>query len=165
MAENPKKESEQLSVMEIAEQFQKQLNPLSYHLEKSNSLLGITSQYEYLNSAASIADIASKAFQSVDFASINVVDLSVLTKGAQLRIPKAMTVQDSFLEMTKGMSAYNNDLTSVKERMIQSIGGTSVYEDMMASANLVRKSIEPYRGAFDTARILFEASEPFRLAR
>lgn len=165
MAENPKKESVQLSMMEIAEQFQKQLNPLSYHLEKSNSLLGVTSQYEYLNSPASITDIASKAFQSVDFASINVVDHSGLTKGAQLRIPKAMTVQDSFLEVTKGMSAYNNDFMSLKERMIQSTGGTSIYEDMMASANLIRKSIEPYKGAFDAVRTSFEASESFKLAR
>lgn len=84
---------------------------------------------------------------------------------AQLRAPEAIAVQDTFLEMTKGMSAYNNSLMSVKERMIQSIGGTSVYEDMMASANLVRKSIEPYRSAFDAVRTSFEASESFKVAR
>lgn len=168
MDEEPKKEHKLPSILEMSEMIDKvqmQIDPLSSIFRESNALLGITSHYEYLNSAASIADIASKAVQPVDFASINVVDHSVLAKCAQLRVPEAMAVQDAFLEMTKGMSAYNNSFMSVKERMIQSIGGTSVYEDMMASANLVRKSIEPYRGAFDTARVVFEASEPFRLAR
>ncbi|MGP5548608.1 hypothetical protein, partial [Psychrobacter alimentarius] len=120
---------------------------------------------EYFNSAASIVDIANKAVQPVDFASSSVVDQSVIAMNAQLRAPEAIAVQDTFLEMTKGMSAYNNSLMSVKERMIQSIGGTSVYEDMMASANLVRKSIEPYRSAFDAVRTSFEASESFKVAR
>ncbi|WP_201513050.1 hypothetical protein [Psychrobacter alimentarius] len=166
--EEPKKSHKLPSMLEISEMFDKvqnRINSLSYNFEKSNSLLGIASQYEHLNSAASIADMASKAAQPVDFASVNVVDHSVIAMNAQLRAPEAIAVQDTFLEMTKGMSAYNNSLMSVKERMIQSIGVTSVYEDMMASANLVRKSIEPYRSAFDAVRTSFEASESFKIAR
>lgn len=168
MDEEPKKEQKLPSMLEMSEMFDKvrsQMYPLSYNFEKSSSLLGIASQYEHLNSAASIADMASKAAQPVDFASSSVVDQSVIAINAQLRAPEAIAVQDTFLEMTKGMSAYNNSLISVKERMIQSIGGTSVYEDMITSANLVRKSIEPYRSAFDAVRTSFEASESFKVAR
>lgn len=168
MDEEPKKSHKLPLMLEISEMFDKvqsQMNPLSYHLENSNSLLRIASQYEHLHSAVNTLDIASKAIQPVDFASSSVVDHSVIAMNAQLRLPEAMAVQDIFLEMTKGMSAYNNSLMSVKESLIQSIGGTSVYEDMMASANLVRKSIEPYRSAFDAVRTSFEASESFKFAR
>lgn len=166
--EEPKTSHKIPSMLEISEMFDKvqnRINSLSYNFEKSSSLLGIASQYEHFNSAASIVDIASKAVQPVDFASSSVVDQSVIAMNAQLRAPEAIAVQDTFLEMTKGMSAYNNSLMSVKERMIQSIGGTSVYEDMMASANLVRKSIEPYRSTFDAVRTSFEASESFKIVR
>jgi len=167
MNEEPKKEHKLPSMLEMSEMFDKvqsQMNPLSYHLEKSNSLLGITSQYEYLNSAASIANIASKSFQPVDFASIGVVDHSALARCAQLRIPEATALQDNFLETTRGMSAYNS-LMSVRESLIQSIGRNNVYENMMSSVSLVRDSLEPYRSAFDAVRTSFEASEPFKLAR
>lgn len=169
MDEEPKKEHKLPSMLKMSEMFDKvqsQMNPLSYHLEKSNSLLGITSQYEHLNSAASIANIASKAVQPVDVAFSNIVDHSAIAMHAQLRVPEAaIAVQDTFLEMTKEISAYNNSLMSVRESLIQSTGGTSAYENMMSSVNLIRDSLEPYRNTFDAVRASFEASEPFKLAR
>lgn len=164
MDEEPKKEHKLPSMLEMSEMFDKvqsQMNPLSYQLEKSNSLLGIASQYERLTSAVNIANKA----QQLNLASTNVVDQSLIARNAQLRFPEAMAVQDTFLEMTKEMSAYNNSLMSIRERLIQSTGGTSVYENMMSSVNLVRESLEPYKSAFDAVRTSFEASEPFKLAR
>lgn len=168
MDEEPKKEHKLPSMLEMSEMFDKvqsQMNPLSYQLEKSNSLLGIASQHEHLTSAVNIGDIASKAAQQVNSFSINIVDYSAIARSAQLRLPEAIVVQDTFLEMTKGMSAYNNSLMSIRERLIQSTGGTSVYENMMSSVNLIRKSLEPYRSAFDAVRNSFEASESFKIAR
>jgi len=136
----------------------------AYNLVDTSSLLRMTSQYERFNSAASIADIASKAVQPVNFASSGVVDHSTVTMNEQLKVPEAMAVQDNFLEMTKGVSAFNNSIMSVRESLIRNTGGTNVYENMMSSVSLIRDSLEPYRSAFDTVRASFEASEPFKLA-
>ena len=168
MDEEPRKEYKLPSMLEMSEMFDKvqsQISPLSYQLEKLNSIQGIVNQYKHLNPAVNIADIARKAVQPVGFASSSVVDHSAIAMNAQLRVPEAMAVQDTFLEMTKGMSAYNNSLMSVRESLIQSTGGTSVYENMMSSVNLIRDSLEPYRSAFDAVRTSFEASETFKLAR
>lgn len=107
MDEEPKKSHKLPSMLEISEMFDKvqnRINSLSYNFEKSSSLLGIASQYEHLNSAASIADMARKAAQPVDFASVNVVDHSALVKCAQLRIPEAKAYHlvdtSSLLRMT-----------------------------------------------------------------
>lgn len=162
MDEEPRKEYKLPSMLEMFDKVQSQMNPLSYQLEKLNSLQGIANQYEHLNPAA---NIARKAVQPVDFVSSSVVDHSATAMNAQLRIPEAMTVQDTFLEMTKGMSAYNNSLVSIRESLIQSTGGNSVYENMMSSANLIRDSLEPYRSAFDAVRTSFEASETFKIVR
>lgn len=168
MAENPKKDSKIPSMLEISEmvdKIQRQLNPLSFGGKAIDSMMPRMAKYEQMNSAASIADIVSKSVQPVDFASSSVVDHITVAMNAQLRVPEAMAVQDTFLEMTKEMSAYNNSLMSIRERLIQSTGGTSVYENMMSSVNLVRESLEPYKSAFDAVRTSFEASEPFKLAR
>ncbi|MGP4973353.1 hypothetical protein ACTXIP_06825 [Psychrobacter alimentarius] len=167
MDKEPKKEYKLPSILEMSEMFDKvqsQINPLSYHLEKSNSLMEIASQYDYLNSAVNIADIASKAVQPVNFASSGVVDHSTVTMNEQLKVPEAMAVQDNFLEMTKGVSAFNNSIMSVRESLVRNTGGINVYENMMSSVNLIRDSLEPYRSAFDAVRNSFEASESFKLA-
>jgi hypothetical protein len=168
VAENPKKDSKIPSMLEISEmvdKIQRQLNPLSFGGKTIDSIMPRMAKYEQMNSATSIADIARKAVQPVDFVSSSVVDHSAIAMNAQLRVPKAVNVQDTFLEMTKGMSAYDNSLMSARESLIQSTGGTSVYEDMISSLNLIRDSLEPYRSAFDAARTSFEASESFKLAR
>jgi hypothetical protein len=165
MDEEPRKEYKLPSMLEMFDKVQSQMNPLSYQLEKLNSIQGIANQYEHLNPAVNIADIARKVVQPVDFASSSVVDHIAVVINAQLRVPEAMAVQDSFLEMKKGMGAYNNSLMSVRESLIQSTGGTSVYENMMSSVNLIRDSLEPYRSTFDAVRTSFEASESFKLAR
>ena len=168
MDEEPRKEYKLPSMLEMSEIFDKvqsQMNPLSYQLEKLNSIQGIVNQYEHLNPAVNIADIARKAVLPVDFASSSFLDHSAIAMNAQLRVPEAMAVQDTFLEMTKGMSAYNNSLMSVRESLIQSTGGTIVYENMMSSVNLIRDLLEPYRSTFDAVRTSFELSEPFKLAR
>ena len=168
MDEEHSKEHKLPSMLEMSEMFDKvqsQINPLSYNFEKLNSIQGIASQYGHLNSATSIADIASKAVRPVDFASINVVNHSALANCDQLRFSEAMAVQDTFLEMTRGMNAYNSSFISLRESLIQSTGGTNVYENMMSSVNLIRDSLEPYRSAFDALRNSFEASESFKIAR
>lgn len=152
------------SVMERMNEIQRQIDPL-HQIRSSSKISEMMEKNTRVSSVANIGEIARKSFQQSSLDFISLENQSTIARYADLGFQNTIMPQDTFLEMTKGMSAYNNDLTSVKERMIQSIGGTSVYEDMMASANLVRKSIEPYRGAFDTARILFEASEPFRLAK
>ncbi|MBH0084688.1 SH3 domain-containing protein [Psychrobacter sp. SCQQ22] len=162
MDEEPRKEYKLPSMLEMFDKVQSQMNPLSYQLEKLNSIQGIANQYEHLNPAV---NIVRKAVQPVDLASSSVVDHIAVAMNAQLRVPEAMAVQDSFLEMKKGMGAYNNSLMSVRESLIQSTGGTSVYENMMSSVNLIRDSLEPYRSTFDAVRTSFEASESFKLAR
>lgn len=165
MDEEPRKEYKLPSMLEMFDKVQSQMNPLSYQLEKLNSIQGIASQYEHVSPAESLGEIVRKAVQPVDFASSSIVDHRTIAMNAQLRIPEAMAVQDTFLEMTKGMSAYNNNLMSIRESLIQSTGGTSVYENMLSSVNLIRESLEPYRSAFDAVRTSFEASESFKLAR
>lgn len=137
---------------------------MAFNFEESNSLLKMASQHELSSSAINIAGVANKAFQQSSLASINVVDHSAIAMQAQLRIPEAIAFKDTFLEMTKGMNAYNS-VMSVRESMIHSMGGNSVYENMMESVNLVSNSVEPYRTAFDTARTLFAASESFKLIK
>ncbi|WP_010197576.1 SH3 domain-containing protein [Psychrobacter sp. PAMC 21119] len=162
MDEEPRKEYKLPSMLEMFDKVQSQMNPLSYQLEKLNSIQEIANQYEHLNPAV---NIARKAVQPVDLASSSVVDHIAVAMNAQLRVPEAMAVQDNFLEMKKGMGAYNNSLMSVRESLIQSTGGTSVYENMMSSVNLIRDSLEPYRSTFDAVRTSFEASESFKLVR
>ncbi|WP_198332692.1 hypothetical protein [Psychrobacter aquimaris] len=166
MAENPKKDSKTPSMLEISEmvdKIQRQLNPLSFGGKAIDSIMPRMAKYEQMNSAASIADIVSKSVQPVDFASSSVFDHGAMAMSDQLKFPEAMAVQDTFLEMTKGMSAYNNSVMSVRESLIQSTGGTSVYENMMSSVNLIRDSLEPYRSAFDAVSTSFEASEISKL--
>ena len=165
MDEEPRKEHKLPSMLEMFDKVQSQMNPLSYQIEKFNSIQGIASQYEHVSPAESLGEIVRKAVQPVDFAFSSIVDHRTIAMNAQLRVPEAMAVQDNFLEMTKGMSAYNNSLMSLRDSLIQSTGGTSVYENMMSSVNLIRDSLQPYRSAFDTVRTSFEASESFRLAR
>ncbi|WP_201508170.1 SH3 domain-containing protein [Psychrobacter proteolyticus] len=165
MDEEPRKEYKLPSMLEMFDKVQSQMNPLSYQLEKLNSIQGIANQYEHVSPAESLGEIVRKAVQPVDFASSSIVDHRTIAMNAQLRVPEAMAVQDTFLELKKGMSAYNDSLMSLRDSLIQSTGGTSVYENMMSSVNLIRDSLEPYRSAFDTVRTSFEASESFRLAR
>ncbi|MGP5202390.1 hypothetical protein ACTXKB_06485 [Psychrobacter aquimaris] len=165
MDEEPRKEYKLPSMLEMSEmvdKIQRQLNPLSFGGKAIDSIMPRMAKYEQLNSAASIA---RKAIQPVDFVSSSVVDHSAIAMNAQLRVPEAMTVQDTFLEMTKGMSTYDNSLMSVRDSLIQSMGGNSVYENMMSSVNLIRDSLEPYRSTFDAVRTSFEASETFKLVR
>lgn len=152
------------SVMERMNEIQRQIDPL-HQIRSSTKISEMMEKNARVSSVANIGEIARKAFQQSGLDFISLENQSMIARYADLGFQNTIMPQDTFLEMTKGMSANNNDLMSVKERMIQSIGGTSVYEDMIASANLVRRSIEPYRGTFDKARILFEASEPFSLAR
>lgn len=115
MDEEPRKEYKLPSMLEMFDKVQSQMNPLSYQLEKLNSIQGIANQYEHLNAAVNIVDIARKAVQPVDLASSNVVDHIAVAMSAQLRVPEAMAVQDNFLEMKRGMGAYNNSLMSERE--------------------------------------------------
>lgn len=161
MDEEPIKEHRLPSMLEMSEMFDKvqsQMNPLSYQLEKINSIQGIASQYEHLNPTVSVGEMVRKAFEQSNLVPNNTVASSILKRPRQFESQEATALQDNFLEMAKGVRAYNNSL-------IQSTGGTSVYENMMSSANLVRDSLEPYRNAFDAVRTSFELSEPFKLAR
>lgn len=152
------------SVMERMNEIQRQIDPL-HQIRSSSKISEMMEKNARVSSAVNIGEIARKAFEQSGLDFISLENQSTIARYADLGFQNTIMPQDTFLEMTKGMSAYNNDLMSVKERMIQSIGGISVYEDMMVSANLVRKSIEPYRSTFDTARILFEASESFKVVR
>ena len=136
----------------------------AFNFEESNSLLKMASQHELSNSAVNIAGVANKVAQQLSLASSNVLGQSVIARQAQLRIPEAIAFKDTLLEMKKGLSAYNS-IMSARERMIHSIGGNSVYENIMESVNLVRDSLEPYKSAFDIARTSFEANEISKLVR
>lgn len=155
--ENFRKEINQLSITQIAREAQKRIAPLSYVTETSDSMRRIA-DYKQTTSATSIANIAMKAFQQsgLDFTSFE--NPSTIAMAAGLVVQNPITPQNTFLEMTKGMSAYNNFM-SVKERMIQSMGGTNFYEDIMGSVNLARKSIEPLRDSFNAAHNVIKTNE------
>ncbi|WP_198334783.1 hypothetical protein [Psychrobacter namhaensis] len=167
MDEEPIKEHRLPSMLEISEMFDKvqsQMNPLSYQLEKINSIQGIASQYERLNPTVSIADIARKAVQPVDFASSSVVDHSAIAMNAQLRVPEAMAVQDTFLHITGSLSA-NNNVMRAAESARQGMDRNNVYKDAMKSFSQFRKSIEPLRDSLNTVGKAFNGSEFANLVR
>lgn len=135
----------------------KQIDPL-YEIRNSLKISEIMEQHSRLNLDSSIAEIAKKAFQQsgLDFTSFE--NQSTIAMAAGLGVQNPITPQDTFLEMTKGMSAYNNFM-SVRERMIQSMGGTNFYEDIMGSVNLARKAIEPFRDSFNAAHNVIKTNE------
>ncbi|WP_352339436.1 hypothetical protein [Psychrobacter sp. 16-MNA-CIBAN-0192] len=167
MDEESKKEYKLPSMLEMNEVFDKfksQTNPLSYHLEKSNSLLGIASQYEHLNSAVSIGEIARKAFQQSDLVSNNLVTSSVLASHVQLKSQEVTALQDNFLHITGGLSANNNVMLAAESTM-KGMGRDNAYKDAMASFSRFRKSLEPLRDALNTAGKTFNGSEFSNLVR
>lgn len=160
MDENFKKEYKQLSALEMANKIQEQLVPFSDVNRILNNLPRIA-QYEQMNSAA---NIASKALQQSSLIPAYLESQSAIEKFAQSQTEGAMAFQDIFLEARKGLSSHNNIL-SIKERVIQSMRGANVYEDMVASVNSFRKSLEPLRSSFNIAHSVLETSEISRLIR
>lgn len=141
----------------------KQIDPL-YQITNSSKISEMMEKNARISLASNIGEIARKVFQqsSLDFTSFE--NQSTIAMAADLGFQNTITTQDTLLEMKKGMSAYNN-IMSVREKMIQSMGGTNVYDDIMGSVNLARKSMEPFRESFNAARIAFEANEPFKIAK
>ena len=138
-------------------QIYKKMDPL-YQIRNSSRISEMMEQNVSISSVSNIGEIARKAFQEsrLDFTSFK--NQSAIAMAADLGVQNTITPQDTFLEMTKGMSAYNN-VMSARERMIQSMGGTNFYEDMMGSVNLARKSIEPFIDSFNAAHNVFKTSE------
>lgn len=154
------------SVMQRANEIneiQKQIDPL-HQIRNSLNILEIVKQNAGISSAANIGEIARKAFQQSGLDSANFKNQSAIARFAQSRAEEAVTFQDTFLEARKGLSAHNNIL-SIKEKMIQSMGGASVYGDILASVDSFRKSLEPLRSSLSTAHSVFETSEISRLVR
>lgn len=138
----------------------KQMDPL-YQIRNSSKMM---EQNARISSASNVGEIARKALQQSGLNFNSFENQSTIARYADSGFHNAIMPQNTFLEMTKGVSAYNN-IMSVRESMIHSIGGNSVYENILESVNLLRDSIEPYRSVFDAARTLFEASESFKVVR
>ncbi len=167
MSKNPKKEGMQPTVMEMSEMFDKvqsQMNPLSYQLERLNSIQGIASQYEHLNPAVSIGEIARKAFEKSNLVSNNTVASSILASHGQLESQEATALQNNFFQITGDLSANNNVMLAAESAM-QGMDRNNVYKDAMASFSQFRKSIEPLRNSLNTAGKAFNGSEFANLVR
>lgn len=138
-------------------QIYKKMDPL-YQIRNSSRTSEMMEQNVSISSVSNIGEIARKAFQEsrLDFTSFK--NQSAIAMAADLGVQNTITPQDTFLEMTKGMSTYNN-VMSARERMIQSMGGTNFYEDMMGSVNLARKSIEPFIDYFNAAHNVIKINE------
>lgn len=160
MDENFKKESKQLSALEMANKIQEQSVPFS-DINRILDNLPRIAQYEQMNSAA---NIASKALQQSSLMPAYLESQSAIAKFAQSRAEEAVVFKDIFLEMRKGLNAYN-DAISVKDRTIQSMGGMNFYTDIMASAKLAKDLVEPFRNSLDIASNAFKESESFLLSR
>lgn len=151
------------SAMERFDEIQKQIDPL-YQIRSPLNISEIVEQHARISSASNIGEIARKAFQKAGLDSTILENQSAITRFAQSRAEEAVAFQDTFLEAKRGLSAHNNIL-SAKEMIIQSIGGVSVYKDIMASAKLAKDLVEPFKSSIDIARIAFEANESFKLAK
>jgi len=151
------------SIMESFNEIQKQIDPL-YKAKNSLNMLAVASQYEYIRSTSSVGEIAIKAFQQsgLDFSSFE--NQSTMERCADLGFQDTASLQDMFFEARKGLSTYNSTL-SMKDRVIQSMGGTDSYKDMMASFSQFRKSIEPLRDSLNTVGKAFNGSEFANLVR
>ena len=161
MAEEPKKEHKLPSMLEMSEMFDKvqsQMNPLSYNFEKLNSVEGIASQYEHLNPAISIEEIARKTFEQQNLASVNAIASSVSAGLTQPQIREAIALQDSFRKIAEGLSMNNNVMLGV-ESATQGMDRNNVYKDAMASFSQFRKSLKPLRDSLNTAGNAFNGSE------
>ena len=138
----------------------KQTDPL-YQIRNS---LEIMKKNSHLNSAISIGEIARKAFQQADLDFASFENQNAIARFTQSRAEGTVAFQDTFLELRKGLSAYNNAM-SVRDRVIQSMGGMNVHTDIIASVNLARNSVKSYRSTFDTAHSVFRTSEISRFVR
>lgn len=151
------------SIMESFNEIQKQIDPL-YKAKNSLNILAVAGQYEYIRSASSVGEIARKAFQQsgLDFSSFE--NQSTMIRCADLGFQDTAALQDMFFEARKGFSTYNSTL-STKDRVIQSMGRTDSYKDMMASFSQFRKSIEPLRDSLNTVGKALSGSEFANLVR
>lgn len=167
MSKNPKKGGMQPTVMEISEMFDKvqsQMNPLSYQLERLNSIQGIASQYEHLNPTVSIGEIARKAFEKSNLVPNNTVASSILASHGKFESQEATALQNNFLQITGDLRANNNVMLAAESAM-QGMDRSNICKDAMASFSQLRKSIEPLRNSFNTAGKAFNGSEFANLVR
>jgi|26BtaG_2_1085354.scaffolds.fasta_scaffold13205_2 hypothetical protein len=167
MDKEPIKEHKLPSMLEMSEMFDKvqsQMNPLSYQLEKLNGIQGIASQYEHLNPAVNIADIARKAFEQSNLVPNNTVASSILASHRQFESQEATALQDNFLQIVGGLSA-NNNVMRAAESAMQGMDRNNVYKDAMTSFSQFRKSLEPLRDSLNTAGKAFNGSEFANLVR
>lgn len=161
MAEEPKKEHKLPSMLEMSEMLDRvrsQMHPLSYNFEKLNIIQGIASQYEHLNPAISIEEIARKTFEQQNLASVNLIASSVSAGLAQPQIREAIALQDSFRKIAEGLSV-NNNVMLAAESATQGVDRNNVYKDAMASFSQFRKSLKPLRDSLNTAGNAFNGSE------
>lgn len=141
----------------------KKIDPL-YQIKNPSKISEITEQNARISSALSIGEIAKTASERSSLFSTNFENQSTIARYADLRSQEMMVFQDTFLKIPKEVSAYNNIMT-VRESIIKSIGGNSAYKDMMASVNLARKSMEPLRDSLNTAGKAFNGNEFVNLVR
>jgi len=163
----PKKEHKLPSMLEMSEMLDRvrsQMYPLSYNLEKLNSIQGIASQYEHLNPAISIEEIARKTFEQQNLASANVIASSASAGLAQPQIREAIALQDSFRKIAEGLSVNNNVMLAAESAM-QGMDRNNVYKDAMAAFSQFRKSLKPLRDSLNTAGNAFNGSEFANLVR
>ncbi len=151
------------SAMERFDEIQKQIDPL-YQIRSPLNISEIVEQHARISSASNIGEIARKAFQKAGLDSTILENQSAITRFAQSRAEKAVTFQNTVLEARGRVDVYKSVLP-ITEVLMQNIRGKDSYKDIMASFNLVRKSLEPFKNSIDVARIALEANESFKLAK
>ncbi|WP_201615615.1 hypothetical protein [Psychrobacter urativorans] len=151
------------SAMESFNEIQKQIDPL-YQIRNSLNISEIVKQHERISSVSSIGEIARKAFQQADLDFTSFANQSTIAKYANLGFEDMVTLQDTVLEARGRVDIYKSVLP-ITEVLMQNIRGKDLYKDIMASVNLTRKSLEPFKNSIDLARIAFEANESFKLAK
>lgn len=167
MDKESKKEHKLPSMLEMSEMLDRvrsQIYPLSYNLEKLNNIQVIASQYEHLNPAVSIEEIARKIFEQQNLASANVIASSASAGLVQPQIREAIALQDSFRKIAEGLSV-NNNVMLAAENAMQGMDRNNVYKDAMASFSQFRKSLKPLRDSLNTAGNAFNGSEFANLVR
>lgn len=155
MSKNSKKEEKQLSVMDKLSKAQTQLDSLSFGSKAIDSIMPRMAKYEQMNSAASIA---IKAFQQSSLIPAYFENQSAIARFAQSRAEGAVAFQDSALEMTKGMSAYD-DIMATNARSL----GLADSACLIAQHNgLASQAISSIYERHNIAKILSDATSASR---
>jgi len=148
VGENSKKEGKQLSVMEMLNKSQTQLDSLSIASRATESMLRMA-KYEQMNSAASIA---SKAFQQSSLMPSYFENQSAIARFAQSRAEEAVIFKDPSVDIMKMINPYNSLISNITQNLAKTMTEladpitelmkplVSISQSMIVAADLYKES-------------------------